>query len=65
MDNAATDSDWDADSFEDDDNLDTAVAESVPLSRKERLDIRRKLEDRLEQKRLQKCIDYFDESWID
>jgi len=58
--------DWDDDTFEDDDNTDvSARVDDSHLTRKQKLDIRRKLEDRMEQKRLQAEIDDLDMSWLD
>lgn len=57
--------DWDDDIFEDDSVEDSTTLVDVPLTRKQKLDIRRKLEDRMEMKRLRSQIDDLDTSWLD
>jgi len=57
--------DWDDDIFEDDSVEDSTTLVDVPLTRKQKLDIRRKLEDRMEMKRLRSQIDDLDMSWLD
>ena len=56
--------DWDDDIFEDDSVEDTTL-DDVQLTHKQKLDIRRKLEDRMEMKRLRSQIDDLDMSWLD
>lgn len=56
--------DWDDDIFEDDSVEDTTL-DDVQLTRKQKLDIRSKLEDRMEMKRLRSQIDDLDMSWLD
>ena len=63
MSNSAT-SDWDEDIFEEDDSA-VSNLDEPQLSRKQKLDIRRKLEDRMEMKRLRAEIDELDMSWLD
>ncbi|RLU02380.1 MAG: hypothetical protein D9N11_09540 [Ketobacter sp.] len=63
MSNSAT-SDWDDDIFEEDDSS-VSNLDEPQLSRKQKLDIRRKLEDRMEMKRLRAEIDDLDMSWLD
>jgi hypothetical protein len=63
MSNSAT-SDWDEDIFEEDDSA-VSNLDEPQLSRKQKLDIRRKLEDRMEMKRLRAEIDDLDMSWLD
>ena len=63
MSNSAT-TDWDDDVFEEDDS-EVSKIEDPQLSRKQKLDIRRKLEDRMEMKRLRAEIDDLDMSWLD
>lgn len=66
MSNLATDTDWEDDDLDDtSDSFDTVTIADPKLSRKDRLDIRRKLEDRMELKRLRQETDYFDESEMD
>ena len=57
--------DWDDDIFEDDSVEYSTTLVDVPLTRKQKLDIRRKLEDRMEMKRLRSQIDDLDMSWLD
>ena len=57
--------DWDDDIFEDDSVEDSTTLVDVPLTRKQKLDIRRKLEDRMEMKRRRSQIDDLDMSWLD
>ncbi|MEE2729965.1 PA3496 family putative envelope integrity protein [Ketobacter sp.] len=64
MSNPAT-SDWDDDLFEDDDSSSVSNLDDSQSSRKQKLDIRRKLEDRMEMKRLRAEIDDLDLSWLD
>ena len=56
--------DWDDDIFEDD-SVEYTTLDDVQLTRKQKLDIRRKLEDRMEMKRLRSQIDDLDMSWLD
>ena len=56
--------DWDDDIFEDD-SVEATTLDDVQLTRKQKLDIRRKLEDRMEMKRLRSQIDDLDMSWLD
>ncbi len=65
MSDSATTTDWDDDIFEDDDSVDLSNLDHAQLSRKQKLDIRRKLEDRMELKRLRSQIDDLDMSWLD
>lgn len=64
MSNSST-ADWDDDVFEDEDTTDISSLDDPKLSRKQRLDIRRKLEDRMELKRLRDEISDLDTSWLD
>ncbi|AUM13502.1 PA3496 family putative envelope integrity protein [Ketobacter alkanivorans] len=64
MSNAST-ADWDDDTFEEEDSVDVSTLDDPKLSRKQRLDIRRKLEDRMEMKRLQSEIAELDSYWLD
>ena len=63
MSDSAT-TDWDDDVFEEDDSSVTNL-DDAQLTRKQKLDIRRKLEDRMELKRLRAEIDDLDMSWLD
>ena len=68
MGGASGDGEWDFSDFEDDDGF-----ESIPgvepdngkKSKKTKLDIRRKLEDRLERRRLEEQIGALDDDWFD
>ena len=69
MSGASSDGSWDfndfeeaADSYEAIPNLD---ADNPKKAKKTKLDIRRKLEDRLERKRLEDRIGKLDEDWFD
>jgi|GEM_PF-1328976 len=64
MSNAST-ADWDDDTFEEEESVDVSTLDDPKLSRKQRLDIRRKLEDRMEMKRLQSEIAELDSYWLD
>lgn len=64
MSNSST-ADWDDDTFEDEESEDVAVLDDPKLSKKQRLDIRRKLEDRMEMKRLKNEIGELDSYWLD
>jgi hypothetical protein len=57
---------WDDEIVEaDEDSPDLNKLDDPQLTRKQKLDIRRKLEDRMEQKRLRAEIDDLDLSWLD
>ena len=56
---------WDDDIFEDDDGGDLATLDDAKHPRKPRLDIRRKLEDRMALQRLREEIGDLDLSWMD
>lgn len=64
MSNSST-AQWDDDIFDEDDSVDVSTLDDPKLSRKQRLDIRRKLEDRMELKRLRDEISDLDTSWLD
>lgn len=56
---------WDDEILEEDDNADLSKLDDPQLTRKQKLDIRRKLEDRMEMKRLRAEIEDLDLSWLD
>jgi hypothetical protein len=65
MSNSASTANWDDDVFDTDNSEETVNMDDPKLSRKQRLDIRRKLEDRMEMKRLRDEIGELDEYWFD
>ena len=65
MSNSATTIDWEEDLFDDADSLGSRDSDDPVMTRKQRLDIRRKLEDRMEMKRLREELGDLDESWLD
>lgn len=65
MSKSATTIDWEEDLFDDADSVDSRDSDDAVVTRKQRLDIRRKLEDRMERKRLREELGDLDDSWLD
>ena len=68
MSGARSEGEWDFNDFEDGDSYEAIPsldADKSKNSKKNRLDIRRKLEDRLERKRLEDQIGTLDDDWFD
>ena len=63
MSTSSSHTDWD-DDHEDEDAISSHSSENN-LTRKQRLDVRRKLEDRMEMKRLRQEIGDLDDLWLD
>ncbi len=68
MSGASSEGNWDFNDFEDNDSYESIPnleADKGKTSKKTKLDIRRKLEDRLERKRLEDQIGAVDDDWFD
>jgi len=63
MSKSASHIEWDDEPEDDNDTLTTSSNDN--LSRKQRLEVRRKLEDRMEMKRLREEIGDLEELWLD
>lgn len=67
MSGASTEGDWDFNDYEESESFETIPnldSDKGKHNRKNRLDIRRKLEDRLERKRLEAQIGRLDDDWF-
>ncbi|MAR91731.1 MAG: hypothetical protein SV765_16870 [Pseudomonadota bacterium] len=64
MSDSAT-AEWDDNLLDDEDVFDLGPLDTAKSGRQQQLDIRRKLEDRMELKRLREQISDLDTSWLD